>query len=329
MARVLITGGAGFIGGYLAENLIQKGFEVEIVDSFARAVEDNFLEAISSKIKKIHKLDLTFPESWNLLGTDFDYVVHFAAIIGVKHVLEKPYLVLRDNVILTDLAIQFSKKQKNLKKFLFASTSEVMAGSLLHLDMPLPTPESFPLALTELSSARTSYMLSKIYGEAMCDHSGLPFVIIRPHNIYGPRMGSIHVVPELLKKAYDMNEGGYLEVASMNHSRAMCYIDDAIKMISSLLINENSKNETFNIGNEDTEITIGELAKIVIEVVGKQLILKGIPDTLGSPSRRCPDMKKTIKSIGFKPNTTVLEGVTKTYNWYKDNIFENSGISAI
>jgi UDP-glucose 4-epimerase len=329
MTKVLITGGAGFIGGFLSEFLIDSGNEVEIVDSFIRGVDDNFLHSLKPKIKKIHKLDLLLQESWDSLGDDFDYIVHFAAIIGVKHVLEKPYLVLRDNVLLTDLAIRFAQRQSSLKKFLFASTSEVMAGSLLHLDLPFPTPESFPLALTDLSSPRTSYMLSKIYGEAMCNHSGLPFVIIRPHNIYGPRMGSIHVVPELLKKAYDLAEGECLQVASPKHSRSMCYIVDAINLIARLLTTDQATGETYNVGNQDTEITIEELADIVVKVVGKPLKIIGAEETIGSPSRRCPDMIKTIQMTGYTPKISVMEGVTKTFEWYKENIFSNSGVTAI
>jgi|JI8StandDraft_1071087.scaffolds.fasta_scaffold05636_6 UDP-glucose 4-epimerase len=329
MARILITGGAGFIGGFLAAKLVNENHQVEIADNFSRAVQDDFFVHLSRSLTKIHNLDLLKEASWNELGDDFDYIVHLAAIIGVKHVLEKPYSVLRDNVLLTDLAIQFAKRQRSLKKFLFASTSEVMSGSLLYLDLPLPTPESFPLALTDLSSPRTSYMLSKIYGEAMCNHSGVPFVIIRPHNIYGPRMGSIHVVPELLYKAYKLDESSTLEVASVEHSRAMCYIDDAIEMIQRLLLFENTEGQTYNVGNQSTEIKIGDLANVIVQVVGKNLNIKAVQETAGSPNRRCPEMSKTLGATGYSPLVSIEEGVSRTYKWYKENVFLNSSKTAI
>ena len=87
------------------------------------------------------------------------------------------------------------------KLFVFASTSEVYAGSLEHFGLPIPTPETAPLGLPDLGRPRTTYMLSKIYGEALCRHAGLPFTILRPHNLYGPRMGMAHVIPELHARA--------------------------------------------------------------------------------------------------------------------------------
>lgn len=327
MSKILITGGAGFIGGALTQSLLAN-HEVDIVDSLSRGVRDQFLEELIPQIGSFYELDLLKESSWQKLPNDYDYIVHFAAIIGVRHVLERPYNVLRDNVILTDLAIAFAQRQSNLKKFLFASTSEVMAGSLIHMNLTIPTPESFPLALTELSSARTSYMLSKIYGEAMCVHSKLPSVIIRPHNIYGPRMGMSHVIPELLKKAYSMVDGDALPVASVNHSRAMCFIDDAIELIKALLLADDVTG-TFNIGNENTEVTILDLAKTITAVVGKELQIQPIEESVGSPSRRCPNMKNTIEATGYKPLVSIREGVERTYQWYKSNVFEGNGTTAI
>ncbi len=327
MSRILITGGAGFIGGFLAEACANAGHGVTIVDNFARGVQDPFLRALEQKGVRIVKRDL-LTESWEF-SEDFDAVVHLAAIIGVRHVLERPYAVLRDNVLLTDRAIAFAHTQKALKSFLFASTSEVMAGSLLHLNMPLPTPEDFPLALTDLAQPRTSYMLSKIYGEAMCQHSGLPFTIIRPHNIYGPRMGLSHVVPELLRKAYDRKDGESLEVASADHSRAMCFITDAVELIRRLILSQGAVGGTFNIGNQTTETTIGELAKIIVAAAGRKLNLVSSPGAPGSPARRCPDMRRTIEVTGFTPEVGVEEGVRRTFAWYRENIFDSAGVSAV
>ena len=326
MSRILVTGGAGFIGASLSMFLSEE-HEVDIVDSFARGVRDEYLESLEGKVRGIYELDLLNGDSWNKLPSDYDFIVHLAAIIGVRHVMERPYQVLRDNVLLTARAIEFASRQQDLSKFLFASTSEVMAGSLVHMDLTIPTPESFPLALTDLSSPRTSYMLSKIYGEAMCLQSGLKSVLIRPHNIYGPRMGLSHVVPELLQKAHRMNDGDTLEVASVHHSRAMCYIEDAIEMIAALLLSDAAG--VFNIGNEKTEITIGELAAMVVEAVGKDLRVQPVEVAVGSPSRRCPDMNKTIQATGLQPSISVREGIARTYEWYRSNVFDGEGKSAI
>ena len=120
--------------------------------------------------------------------------------IGVTHVMEKPYSVLYDNIRMLGNIIDLARRQSNLLKFFYASTSEIYAGTLKHFNLSIPTPEETPLAITDLSHPRTSYMLSKIYGEAMCQQASIPFTIFRPHNIYGPRMGMAHVIPEQLRK---------------------------------------------------------------------------------------------------------------------------------
>src|SRR5690606_19448171 len=110
---------------------------------------------------------------------------------------------------------------------------------------------STPLAISPLEHPRTSYMLSKIYGEALVHQCGLPFTIIRPHNFYGPRMGLSHVVPELLSKIHAMADGDELVVASMDHSRTFCFIDDAIEFIVRLIDGPAGLGGTFNIGVQE------------------------------------------------------------------------------
>lgn len=329
MQKVLITGGAGFIGGHLVNALAEKEIELVLLDNFIRGVDDDFLKNLTqSDNVRILNRNLLLAESFNDLSFDFDYIFHFAAIIGVKHVLEKPYSVLNDNVVLLNNTVNFARKQKFLKRFFFTSSSEIMAGSLLHLNMPLPTPEDFPIALTDLNSPRTSYMLSKIYGEALCIHSGLPYTLVRPHNIYGPRMGLAHVIPELSKKIYESVDGSNIQVASLNHSRAMCYVDDAIEILIRLMNSEDSVNGVFNLGNQETEIKISELAEIIINLFGKKLHIIPGDETFDSPSRRCPDMSKTISTTGYTPKIGLIEGIEKTVHWYVQNVFNPGGISA-
>ena len=122
--------------------------------------------------------DLLRPDALADLADDYTHVIHLAAILGVQNVLEQPYATLRDNVHLLEAALALAARQSRLERLVFASTSEVYAGSLELMDMPIPTPESTPLALPRLEQPRTSYMLSKIYGEAMVRHSGLPFTQI-------------------------------------------------------------------------------------------------------------------------------------------------------
>ena len=108
------------------------------------------------------------------------------------------------NIRMLQNVISLARRQSNLNRLLFASTSEVYAGTLEKYGLEIPTVEGANIVLSDLSSPRTTYMLSKIVGEVMCQHSGVPFTIFRPHNIYGPRMGMAHVIPELLMKVWDI-----------------------------------------------------------------------------------------------------------------------------
>jgi nucleoside-diphosphate-sugar epimerase len=329
VSKILITGGAGFIGYHLATELASKGHYVHIVDNFARGVRDPELERLIENDNVVFdQVDLLSDDLTAKFSDDYDYIYHLAAIIGVRIVLSKPYSVLNDNVKLTAKLLEVAEAQNNLKRFLFASTSEVYAGTLKYFDLPVPTPETTPLAVTNLTEPRTTYMLSKIYGEAMCNHSKVPTTNFRPHNVYGPRMGMAHVVPELLKKGYDLNDGDELEVFSVDHKRTFCYVSDAVQMLIRMAESENCLNETLNLGISAPEITIGKLADTVIETLGKKLNKKPLPAHEGSPSRRCPDMDKLEKLTGYRAVVTPEEGVRKTYEWYRKNVFEGGVVSA-
>jgi nucleoside-diphosphate-sugar epimerase len=331
MAKTLIIGGGGFIGAHVARVLAAEGESVDILDNFSRAVRDPFLREIEGRPRvRLIDADMLDPAIPSLLSDDYTIIYQFAAIIGVRHVLERPYEVLHKNVVIQANAIELAKRQKVLSRFVFASTSEIYAGSLTYMSMPIPTPEDVPLALPNLEQPRTSYMLSKIYGEAMCQQSGLPFIIVRPHNVYGPRMGLVHVLPELIKKACALPQMGRLEVASVDHRRAFCFIDDAVEILRHLVSEPKAVRGTFNLGNQEQEISIGEVAHIVLRVTGRtDLDIVPLPETPGSPARRCPDMKQTIDMTGFQPIVDLEEGTRSTYKWYADNVFLEGGVSAI
>lgn len=320
--KALITGGAGFIGYHLACELLTHDYEVTLVDNFERGVEDLSLLKLKEN-EKVHLLsfDLLLPENLKKIEPEFDIIFHLAAIIGVQNVLNKPAEVLRSNIVLLFNMLDFARKNKNLKRFVFTSTSEVYAGTLQFYDMEIPTPENTPLTLTDLEHPRTSYMLSKIYGEAVIQQSGLPFTIVRPHNFYGPRMGMSHVIPELLRKAWYNEGNGKLEVFSPYHKRTFCYITDAVAMIRLLAENSDSILQVYNVGNQEPEITIREIAEMVLETVDKPYEIYEGETTAGSPERRCPNMRKTLECINYTSKITLREGIQKTFEWYREYIF--------
>lgn len=327
MSKALLTGGAGFIGAHLAQRLLANGHEVDLVDNFSRGANDETLAELQcADGVRFLELDLLLPGALEETADDYDYVVHLAAIVGVANVVGRPYDVLSDNVRMTEQALALAGRQKGLRRFLFASTSEVYAGTLEKFGLEVPTPEQTPLALPDLDRPRTTYMLSKLYGEALCQHAGVPFTIVRPHNVYGPRMGLAHVIPELLQRAHDATDGR-LEVFSVEHRRTFCFVDDAVEMIARSLESPRCDGQTLNVGTESPEVTIGELAALIAGVVGKELEIVPKPATPGSPKRRCPDMSRTAELTGYSSRVSLEEGVRRTYDAYRARVFEPAAAS--
>lgn len=329
MSRVLITGGAGFIGFHLASRLAAAGADVDILDNFARGVRDAELAALAARPGvRIIDADLLAPGALRDLDADYERIFHLAAIIGVRHVLERPLAVLRDNAVMTLAVIDLAARQRRLARLVFASTSEVYAGTLRSFGLAIPTPEETPLALTPLAEPRTSYMLSKMYGEALVLHSGLPCTIVRPHNIYGPRMGLAHVIPELLRKAHEAPDGGILDVYSVEHTRTFCYATDAAAMLDALSLHPAAAGQAVNLGQEGPEITMGGLAEMIIAAVGKRLTVRPLPATPGSPARRAPDTARLRALCEEQPVTSLEQGLRATYEWYREHVFSGKGVSA-
>jgi len=328
MKKVLITGGAGFIGFHLANKLIESGYHIDLLDNYSRGVNDAQLSDLVEN-EKISLINADLLQSVvEQLDHDYRYIYHFAALIGVQHVLKSPYDVLAKNFTLLQNALELAKRQKKLERFIFTSTSEVYAGTLNHYGLEFPTPESTSLTVSDLREARTSYMLSKIYGEAMCQYSDLPVTIIRPHNFYGPRMGLSHVIPELMKKVVE-TKTGLLDVFSVNHKRTFCYIADAVKMIQLLAETDKTVGESYNIGNGDEEITMAELAQKITKIVGKEVIINPMPATPGSPERRCPSIIKLKEVIPYSKKYTLEKGLQETYDWYSASVFSGQDVSAV
>jgi nucleoside-diphosphate-sugar epimerase len=326
--RALITGGAGFIGVHLARRLLAERARVDLVDDFSRGRRDPDLAALSqdAAVRCIER-DVLVPGSLDDLPADYHLVFHLAAIVGVANVTRQPLEVLRRNLEML-LAVQsLAARQRRLQRLVFASTSEVHAGSASHLGLLVPTPEDAPVVLPDLAQSRATYLLSKLYGEALCYHAGLPFTIIRPYNIYGPRMGMAHVIPELLQRAERTREGGTMTVYSMSHRRAFCYVSDAVELIVRLALAEDAVGAAFNVGNQAEELAVGQLAALVMSTVGRQLTLEPGPDTPGSPARRCPDMSRTSTVTGYLAGVSLPVGLRKTYDWYRDHVFRPAGVA--
>lgn len=318
MKKILIIGGAGFIGFHLSKKLLKLGYKVDILDNFSRGLLDIHLKKLlKDKNSDLINLDILNDKIEDKLSNDYFGIFHLAAIVGVQNVISSPYSVLEKNTILTLKAISIAKNQKNLKKFLFASTSEIYSKSIEILKTKIPTPENTSVVLSNPSNKRSTYFLTKIFGESLVHHSKLPFIIFRPHNIYGPRMGMSHVIPEIVFKLKKAKKN--ISAYSASHTRSFCYIDDAVNQLMFMLSKSYVVKKTFNLGNQLEEISIKNLIKKIQTKMKKEHIeIQFKTDNHGSQSRRCPDMSKLKLLYNFK-TTSIDVGLDKTIKWYLKN----------
>jgi hypothetical protein len=134
--------------------------------------------------------------------------------------------------------------------------------------------------------------------------------------------GTEDTIPELLQRAHEAASGARLEVASVDHRRTFCHIDDAVEMIWRASSSPSCIGETLNIGVSEPEVSIGDLAALIATTVGKQVEIVALPPTAGSPPRRCPDMTRTRALIGYDPQVALASGIRETYDWYRRQVFD-------
>ncbi|WP_018353048.1 NAD-dependent epimerase/dehydratase family protein [Longispora albida] len=304
--RILVLGGAGFIGAHLTRRLTADGHDVTIVDDFSRGRDDLGVPVIHA--------DLTDPAAWAGLEKGWDQVYHLAAVVGVRNVVGAPARTMRVNTLA--LAYLLDWIEPGTKLF-FASTSEAYAGGVTAGVVPVPTPETVPLHIEDVGAPRFAYAISKLWGEAAVLHSGVPAVIGRFHNVYGPRMGADHVIPELSLRAIK-GENPFIVYGS-EQRRAFCYIDDAVEAMVALMASEDAVGQIVHIGDDTAETQVADLVRLVHEVAGVSPELEHVPAPEGSVARRCPDLGRLRELTGYQPRVPLAEGVRRTFEWYRDN----------
>ena len=321
--RILITGGAGFVGYHLVRRLAEdEENEITLADDFSRGRLDDELNAVAAEERvRLVTADLTEPSSLEQLGGGYDEVYHLAAVIGVRNVLERPEDVVRVNALATVHLLDWFVAGGG-EKLLFSSTSEAYAWTQKFHPLSVPTPEDVPLSLTDLSDPRSSYAGSKIFGELAvtqyCRTSGKPFVIVRYHNVYGPRMGHEHVIPELFERALAGQDP--LVVYSADHRRAFCYVSDAVEATSAAMRLPDANGHTINVGNDREEIEIGELARLVLERAGLEREIAPELAANDPVKRRCPDLARARDLLGYEPRVSLEEGLDLTLAWYAERL---------
>ena len=264
--HALILGGAGFVGLHLADRLVADGHTVTIVDDFSRGRDDERIDALRAhSAVDVRSADLTTAEAWARLPKGYDQIYLLAAVVGVRNVEADPARVIRVNTL---TALHLLDWVIPGERIFFSSTSEVYAGGVDAGIVPVPTAEDVPVMVADVTAPRFAYAISKLLGEAAFVHGarakGCTAVVGRFHNVYGPRMGMDHVIPEMSLRA--LRGENPFRVWGAEQYRAFCHVDDAVEAMLRLMACPQAAGEIVHIGNDSAETNIGELAELVLRV---------------------------------------------------------------
>jgi nucleoside-diphosphate-sugar epimerase len=326
MAKILITGGTGFVGYHLAKKLVQsKENRVFIVDNLFRSELDQDLKELLKKPNiKLLKADLTNRDSWNSLGSGYDHVYHLASINGTRLFYEIPFEVLSIGITTSFYAIKWFRTLNSNPnaKILYTSSNEAYAGALEAFgQLPIPTPEDVPLVISDPYNPRWSYAGQKLIGELLFIHGSkahnFRMSIVRPHNFYGPREGYEHVIPEIIERVKVGTDP--FPIFGAEDTRSFCYIDDAVDALIAVMESEKTDGGTYHIGTNEETPVIDVIHKIfkIMDWHPKKLDIKNSPS--GSVKRRLPHVSKIKKHTGWEAKISLDDGLKKMVEWYRAN----------
>ena len=301
--RVLITGGAGFIGSHLADELLAQGHSVQALDNLSTGSIENIAHLKSNAHFRYAIDTVTNEPLLAELIDDCDVVFHLAAAVGVKLIVEQPVHTIETNVHGTEVVLKHASKKKKL--VVIASTSEVYGKSVA-----LPFREDADLVMGSTTKHRWAYACSKAIDEflalAYWKEKGLPVIVVRFFNTVGPRQTGRYgmVIPNFVRQAL---LGHPITVfGDGTQSRSFTYVGDVVRGLIALVQERRAVGEVFNIGN-GAEISIRELAEKVRQMTGSASPIVTIPydeayeSGFEDMARRVPDISKIRTLVGFEP----------------------------
>ena len=305
--RILVTGGAGFIGSHLCEYLLNKKHNVICVDNLLTGKMENIEHLLGSKQFEFIKLDVT---NYIHIPGKLDAVMHFASPASPIDYQKYPIPTLKVGALGTHKALGLAKEKKAI--FMIASTSEVYGDPLVN-----PQTESYWGNVNPIGP-RGVYDEAKRFAEAMTmayhRYHKLQVRIVRIFNTYGPRMRKDdgRAVPTFITQA--LKNKPITMFGNGKQTRSFCYISDMVEGLYRLLLS--NKNEPVNIGNP-REITLNELAKIIIKITNSKSKVVHRPLPVDDPKVRRPDITRAKKFLHWTPKVSLEDGLTKTISWFK------------
>jgi UDP-glucose 4-epimerase len=317
--RVFITGGAGFVGSHLAEALLERGDHVSVLDNLSTGSIDNIAH-LKGNERFTYTIDAV--ENEPLLAEMIDradVVVHLAAAVGVKLIVEQPVHTIETNVHGTEIVLKHANKKKKL--VLIASTSEVYGKSAC-----VPFTEDADLVLGPTTKHRWAYACSKLIDEflalAYWKERKLPVIVVRLFNTVGPRQTGQYgmVIPNFVRQAL---AGQPITVfGDGTQSRSFTYVGDVVRALIALINEPRAVGQVFNIGNTN-EITIGALAEKVKGLTGSSSTIVRIPYDQAyefgfeDMPRRVPDITKVREMVGYDPTVELDEILGRVIEYFR------------
>jgi UDP-glucose 4-epimerase len=307
--RYLITGGAGFIGSHLAERLVDRGDHVVLLDNLSTGSMENIRHLKTSSRMEYHLDSIDNRQLVAELVDDADIVVHLAAAVGVKLIVESPVRTIETNVNGTQMILEAACRKRKL--VLTASTSEVYGKNT-----NVPFHEDADLVLGPTTKGRWSYAASKALDEFLAlsywKEKKLPVIVVRLFNTVGPRQTGRYgmVLPNFVKSA--LQNAPIQVFGNGRQSRCFCDVRDTVEALIRLMDTDRSIGEVTNVGNTE-EITIENLARVVKERTKSSSAIEYVPyDRAYEPGfedmmRRVPSVEKLFALTGFRPQTPLTE----------------------
>ena len=328
--RYLITGGAGFIGSHLAERLLGQGEHVVLLDNLSTGSMENIRHLKGSEHLEYHLDGIENRQLLAELVDDADVIVHFAAAVGVKLIVESPVRTIETNVNGTQGVLEAACKKRKL--VLIASTSEVYGKNT-----NIPFTEDADLVLGPTTKGRWSYAASKALDEFLAlsywKEKKQPVIVARFFNTVGPRQTGRYgmVLPNFVKRAL-ANEP--IEVyGDGTQSRCFCDVRDTVESLLRLIPLDRAVGEVINIGNTE-EVSIENLAKIVKKQTNSASPIQFVPyDQAYEPGfedmmRRVPSIEKLESFTGFRPQTSLTEIIDRVASYFRQKDAKVVGIAA-
>ena len=319
--RILVTGGAGYIGSNLVDALLSSGHIVSVVDDLSTGRIANIQHLLGHERFHFVNDSILNDKLMDLLIADVDQVYHLAAVAGVRHVVDNPLKGIQTNIAGTELVLD--KARRHWKRTVIASSSEVYGKS-----PNLPWSEDDDCLLGPTTISRWSYALSKSIDEHCAfahARDGFPVSIVRYFNSYGPRMnpnGYGSVVARFVSQA--MSGQPITVYGDGNQTRCFTYIADTVRGTMLAGTVPEAIGKVFNVGaNRETATTT--LAELVRDLVGSDSTIVNVPyqsvfgEEFEDTRRRVPDIRRAVEILGFRAETPLEEGLEATIAWFRQS----------